>query len=58
MAVYVDQARHPYRRMMMSHMVADSEPELHNMARRIGVAYRWFQGDHYDICQSKRLTTG
>jgi hypothetical protein len=24
------------------------------MARQIGVRRRWFQGDHYDICKSKR----
>jgi hypothetical protein len=36
----------------MSHMIADSEAELHEMARRIGVARRWYQGDHYDVTQS------
>ena len=44
----------PYGRMRMSHLVADSEAELHAMADRIGVARRWYQGDHYDVCQSKR----
>jgi hypothetical protein len=43
-----------YRRMKMSHMIADTEAELHAMARKIGVARRWYQGDHYDICMSKR----
>jgi hypothetical protein len=54
MTVYVDDYRAPYGRMLMSHMVADSEAELHAMADRIGVARRWYQGDHYDVCQSKR----
>ena len=58
MAVYVDDmcdsAMGRYRRMKMSHMIADSEQELHAMADQIGVARRWFQGDHYDICKSKR----
>jgi hypothetical protein len=43
-----------YRRMKMSHMIADSADELHAMADKIGVARRWYQGDHYDICKSKR----
>lgn len=38
----------------MCHMLADTEKELHAMARKIGIARRWYQGDHYDICQSKR----
>lgn len=54
MAVYVDQARNPYGRMLMCHMVADTREELHAMADKIGIARRWFQGDHYDIAQSKR----
>lgn len=58
MSVYVDNARHPYGRMLMCHMAADSLEELHAMADRIGVARRHFQGHtrfpHYDICQAKR----
>jgi len=61
MAVYVDDMRAPYkpshapgRRYVMCHMVADSENELHAMADRIGVARKWYQGDHYDIALSKR----
>jgi hypothetical protein len=54
MTVYVDDMFAPYRGMKMSHMIADTEDELHAMADRIGVARRWYQGDHYDICQSKR----
>lgn len=40
--------------MKMSHMIADTEEELHAMAARIGVAHKWYQGDHYDIAKSKR----
>lgn len=54
MAVYVDDMFAPYRRMLMSHMVADTETELHEMADKIGVARKWYQGDHYDICKEKR----
>lgn len=54
MTVYVDDMRARYGRMIMCHMVADTDDELHEMAERIGVARRWHQGDHYDICLRKR----
>lgn len=61
MTVYVDDmkaafqpAHRPGRRYIMCHMIADTDDELHTMADRIGVARKWFQGDHYDITQSKR----
>lgn len=59
MAVYVDDMRALYGRMVMCHMVADTDAELHSMAARIGVARRWHQKagtphSHYDICMSKR----
>ena len=60
MSVYVDDAVHPYRGMIMCHMVADSIEELHEMADKIGVDRRHYQGPpvssrpHYDICKSKR----
>lgn len=57
-AVYVDDMyRYPmgnYRRMKMSHMIADTEAELHHMAGRLGISQKWFQGDHYDIGLMKR----
>lgn len=54
MTVYVDNMRAPYGRMTMCHMAGDTEDELHAMADKIGVARRWYQGDHYDICLAKR----
>lgn len=63
MAVYVDDMHlYPmgkFGRMKMSHMVADSDEELHAMAAKIGVAKRWWQApprhdSHYDIAMSKR----
>lgn len=54
MTVYVDDMRAKYRRMVMCHMAADTQDELHAIADKIGVARRWHQGDHYDICLSKR----
>lgn len=60
MAVYVDDMRAKFGRMIMCHMVADSDAELHAMAGKIGVARRWHQKagteySHYDICMSKRV---
>lgn len=54
MTVYVDDMRASFGRMVMCHMIADTEAELHAMADRIGVARRWYQGDHYDVTLSKR----
>lgn len=54
MTVYVDNMKAEFGRMIMCHMIADTEDELHAMADKIGVARRWFQGDHYDIAQTKR----
>jgi hypothetical protein len=59
MTVYVDDMQAEYepkhrpgRKYILSHMIADTEEELHDMAKRIGVARRWFQRDHYDVTQS------
>ncbi len=58
MTVYVDDFFASYGRMRMSHLLADSDDELHAMADRIGVNRRWHQngpsGSHYDIALSKR----
>lgn len=58
MTVYVDDMhQYPagkFRRMKMSHMIADTDAELHAMADRIGVDRKWHQVDHYDIALSKR----
>lgn len=46
--------------MIMCHMLADTDEELHAMADRIGVERRHYQGppktrnSHYDIALSKR----
>ncbi|MFI8616522.1 DUF4031 domain-containing protein [Acidovorax sp. NPDC077693] len=64
MAVYVDDMylspAGQMGRMKMSHMLADTDEELHSMADKIGVARRWWQspektsGSHYDIAMGKR----
>lgn len=43
-----------FGRMKMSHMVGTDENELHDMAARIGVKRKWYQGDHYDVCKEAR----
>ncbi len=54
MVVYVDDMRAPFGRLIMCHMIADTEAELHTMADQIGVSRRWYQRDHYDIALTKR----
>ena len=60
MAVYVDDMKAAFERMVMCHMLADTDDELHAMAARIGVQRRWWQspektsGSHYDIALTKR----
>ena len=64
MTVYVDDMfKSPmgrFGRMKMSHMVADSDKELHKMAATIGVARRHWQspektsGSHYDVAMVAR----
>lgn len=54
MAVHVDDMKAPFGRLIMCHMVAETDRELRDMAAKIGVNQRWHQGDHFDICQSKR----
>ena len=60
MAVYVDDMRSPFGRLVMCHMLADNDDELHAMADQIGVDRRWHQKagtphSHYDIALSKRV---
>jgi hypothetical protein len=63
MTVYVDDMYlHEvgnYGRMKMSHMIADTQEDLLQMARKIGVHQKWIQhkgepGEHFDVCMSMR----
>lgn len=58
MTVYVDDMyKYPmgqFRRMKMSHMIADSEAELLAFANKLGLARKWYQGDHFDVSISVR----
>jgi hypothetical protein len=49
MTVYVDTMRAPFRGMLMCHMIATSEEELHAMAAAIGMQRKSYQRDHYDV---------
>lgn len=67
MSVYVDKlvpyphARHRCFRLGACHMVADTQTELHEFARRIGLKRVWFQSPpkasfpHYDLTESHRI---
>lgn len=59
MPVYVDHAQLEFRRMLMSHMMADTTEELLDMVDRIGVQRKWIQragtpDEHFDISEGKR----
>ncbi|MCG8275502.1 DUF4031 domain-containing protein [Stenotrophomonas sp. NLF4-10] len=53
MAVYIDDAVHPWRGERWAHLMADTLPELHALAQRLGIPRRAFQnrpsGAHYDV---------
>lgn len=57
MPVFVDKAANTLGRMKMSHMLADTEEELHAIAQYVGLRREWFQNHgtpHYDLCQTKK----
>jgi hypothetical protein len=54
--VYVDEMRAAFRGMIMCHLIADSDEELHAMAARLGLKMAWHQKpgtvhSHYDISE-------
>lgn len=59
MTVYVDSMKARLGRMIMCHMLADTDDELHTMAEQLGIKRKWHQKpgtphSHYDICKAKR----
>ena len=60
MTIFVDDVRHPFGRMVMCHMWADTLDELLVMADRIGVQRKWLQQPpkaswiHFDISLGKK----
>lgn len=59
MTVYVDNMQASYGRMVMCHMIADTDKELLDMCDIIGVQKKWIQHVgtykvHFDIAQTKR----
>jgi Protein of unknown function (DUF4031) len=43
-----------FRRMKMSHLIADTDEELEKMARTIGLKKKWRHNDHYDVSLTMR----
>lgn len=65
MAIYVDDEQIRWRGKVWCHLVADSLPELHLFASRLGLRRAWFQDHcsypHYDVTvglRDKALTLG
>lgn len=58
MAVYVDDAVHPWRGERWAHLLADTLDELHAFAALLGMPRRAFQdrtsGAHYDVTAAMR----
>ena len=59
MPLYVDHARLPYRRMLMSHLLADTSEELKQAEKLLGLPTNSVQHlgtpkEHLDISESKR----
>ena len=49
-AILIDDAIWPFRGRLWCHLVSDTTyDELHELAGRLGIPRRGFQGDHYDI---------
>jgi hypothetical protein len=57
MSVYVNKLRTRYGGLTLCHLLADTLPELHDMARRLGLGPELFQQDripHYDLSRARR----
>jgi len=57
--VYIDNVNLPYGRMIMNHMVADTQEELFEMVDKIGVQRKWIQDkgtyrEHFDVSLEKK----
>lgn len=57
--VYIDNMEHPFGRMKMCHMIADTSEELFAMAEKIGVPKKWVQypgtyREHFDVSLTKK----
>lgn len=58
MAVYVDDMRKRYGRMIMCHMAADTPRELFDMGDHLGMLRHWFQSNpypHFDVSLNNKF---
>lgn len=59
MTVYVDDMNYKYGRMIMCHLLADSEDELAAFVKTLGIDLKYWQykgtrRSHFDICLAKK----
>lgn len=60
MAVYVDDMNAPFGRMIMCHMIADTQSELLEMCDKIDLPRKWIQyeghpwKEHFDVNKAKK----
>jgi len=54
MAVYIDDLNQKFGSMLLCHMIADNEEELHQMADTLDVNRDWFRTDHYLVPTSRK----
>lgn len=52
--VYVDDHRVRWRGMIMSHLFADTDAELMEFARRLGLKPEYKHNEHFDVSETKR----
>lgn len=61
MAIYVDDAIHPWRGRLWAHLFSTDLAELHAFAARLGLSRSWFQEPpkaswpHYDVVEGRRM---
>lgn len=52
--VFVDNYNKKFGRMIMCHIIADTDEELYTMIDKISVKRKWKHNDHFNICINKK----